>query len=208
MRILLFGATGGTGREIIAAGLEQGHYITAFVRNASGLGVKNEKLSIIEGNILDAKSVDKAVRGQDAVISVLGNKTRNAFWKSNTVISSGVKNIINSMEKNKISRLLFVTSFGVSDNIFLPEKLFIKIVLRNIFADIPTQEKLIRESALAWTIVRPARLINGPRTGKYKVSENLPINPLSKISRTDVADFLLSNLTSESSVGKTLIISY
>lgn len=96
------------------------------------------------------------MKGQDVVISVLGNKIVSALWKPNTIISDGVRNIISGMKKHKVKRLLFVASFGVNEKIFLPEKLFIRIILKNIFTDIPKQEQLIKESALDWSIVHPA----------------------------------------------------
>lgn len=208
MNILIFGATGGTGRSLVTQGLEKKHHITAFVRNPAGLTIKDTNLSVVRGDVLNPKEVKNAVKGQDTVISVLGNKTSNALWKANTIISEGVKNIISGMEKQKVKRFLFVASFGINDNIFLPEKLFIRIVLRNIFADIPKQEELIKKSPLDWTIVHPARLVNNPMRGKYKEGENLAIGPFSKIARGDVADFLLKSVTKQTLIGKTMTISY
>jgi len=194
MRIIIFGASGGTGRELVKQGLSLGHIIAAFVRNPNSLEVKDEKLTIFQGDVLNAEQVSRAVEGQDVVISVLGNKTSKAIRKSNTVISEGLQNIIAAMDRNNLKRLLFVTSFGVSENVFLPEKLFIKIFLKNIFADIPKQERLIQASGLDWTIVRPARLVNTPKTANYNAGDNLRFGIFSKISRTDVADFLLKSV--------------
>lgn len=208
MKILIFGASGGTGQELVVQGLSRGQNITAFVRNPNALPIKNNKLTLFQGNILNAEQVAEVIEGQDAVISVLGNKTSKAIRKSNTIISEGLQNIISAMKKNGVKRLLFVTSFGVSDNIFLPEKIFIKIFLKNIFADIPEQERLIVNSGLNWTIVRPARLVNNPKTGNYRAGENLRFGIFSKISRADVADFLLKNLNKSESFGKITTISY
>lgn len=208
MKILIFGATGGTGRNAVSQALEKGHRITAFVRNPAALAIKNKNLTLIQGNVLNLKDVQEAVKGQDVVISVLGNKTKDALLKSNTIISDGVKNITTAMKVNKVKRLLFVASFGVNTNIFLPEKLFIRIVLKNIFADIPKQEALIKASGSDWTIVHPARLINTPRTGKYQHGVDLPIGLSSKIARSDVADFLLKSIEDTAVVGKTITLSY
>ena len=208
MRLLIFGATGGTGRNAVSQALEKGYHITAFVRDPTALAIKNKNLTLIQGNVLNLKDVQEAVKGQDIVISVLGNKTKDALWKSSTIISDGVKNIIAAMKTNKVKRLLFVASFGVNTNIFLPEKLFIRIVLKNIFADIPKQEALIKASGSDWTIVHPARLINTPRTGKYQHGVDLPIGLSSKIARSDVADFLLKSIEDTAVVGKTITLSY
>ncbi len=207
MKILIFGATGGTGRELVKQGLALGHHITAFVRDPKSL-TTNKNLTVLVGDVLKQDDVEKAIEGQDAVISALGNKTSNAIWKSNTIISTGVNNIVRAMEKKKVKRFLFIASFGVNDNIFWPEKIFIKTVLRNIFADIPKQEKLIRQSNLDWTIVHPARLVNTPKTGVYNEGENLGIGLFSKVARSDVADFLLKNTQNKLLIGKTVTISY
>lgn len=208
MRIILFGASGGTGRQIIEQGLQKGYKITAFVRNPDTLKIKDKNLFIFKGDILDEKSVESSMKNQDAMVSVLGNKTKDAFWKRNTFISQGVKNIIHAAQKKGIRRFLFVSSFGVSEDIFLPEKFFIKFLLKNIFADIPLQEKLITKSDLDWTIIRPARLINGSKTEKYKFKEHLRIGPLSRISRADVADFILRNIKPRDFLNKVITISY
>jgi putative NADH-flavin reductase len=208
MKILIFGATGGTGRLLVEQALSLGHLVTAFVRNPAALTSRNKNLNVLVGDVLNQKDVEKAVKNQDVVISALGNKTSNAIWKSNTIISDGVRNIISAMQKEKVKRFLFIASFGVNKNIFFPEKLFIRIILRNIFADIPKQEKLIKESGLDWTIVHPARLVNTPWTGKYKMGEDLSIGLSSKIARADVADFLLKTINSKTSINKTVTISY
>lgn len=206
--ILIFGATGRTGKNLINQGLAQGYDITAFVRDPHRLQIQNKHLDILTGSISNPSQVSKAINEQDVIISVLGNKTSQALGKTITTISEATKNILKGMLKKKVKRLIFVTSFGVSDNIFFPEKLFIRLVLRNIFADIPNQEKLIKESGLEWTIVRPARLTNGAGIGSYKAKENLPINLFSHISRSDVADFLLKCVTNKQTIGKTITISY
>jgi putative NADH-flavin reductase len=207
VKLLIFGATGGVGRRLIEQGLAQGYRITAFVRNLSVFSVQHHNLSIIEGNLFDREKIRKAVAGQDAVISALGNKTSRALWRKNTAISEGLANIVSAMEESGVSRMVFVTSFGVNEKIFLPEKWFIKTALKNIFADIPRQEMLLRKSALRWTVVRPARLVNGPAIGRYRSGEDLPIGPFSKISRANVADFLLKSVRDPSMIGKVTTIS-
>lgn len=208
MRILVFGATGGTGKQVISQGLEQGYAMTAFVRNPALLATNHKKLAIIQGNILHAKEVTDAIQGHDGIISTLGNKTSTAFWQASTIISDGLKNIVQGMHTNRVKRLIFVTSFGVVSEIFLPQKVFIKVVLKNIFADIPLQEKIIKESGLDWTIVRPGRLTAGEKIGKYTVGEHIPIGVFSHISRADVADFLLKNVTTTKYMHTSVTIRY
>ncbi len=208
MKVLIFGATGGTGVHLVNQGLKMGYGITAFVRNPANLKIENKKLLVVKGDILNPKDVENAVKGQDVVISVLGNKTSQAFSKPITTVSDGLKNIISAMKKHKVERLLFVASFGVNENIFLPEKLILRTVLKNLFIDIPKQENLIKGSSLKWTIVHPARLVNTSKTERYNMGENLPIGLFSKISRADVADFLLKNIDNKNLINKIVTISY
>lgn len=208
MNVLIFGATGKTGRFLISEGLKEGYRITAFIRNINGLTIKDNNLLLFQGSILNSKDIKEAMVGQDVVICVLGNKTSSALWKSNTVISDGVRNIISEMKIQSVKRFLFVSSFGVVEEIFLPEKLVIRTVLKNIFAEIPKQEELVRHSGLDWTVVRPARLVDSRRTGKYKIGNILPIHLFSKISRADVADFLLKIIKDPNYIGRTVTISY
>jgi putative NADH-flavin reductase len=208
MRILIFGATGGTGKYVVSQGLEQGRHVTAFCRNQAMLAAKHPNLTIVEGGLSDHHAITHALNGVNAVISVLGNTTRKALFKPNNVISQNLPNIISAMQQGKVERLLFVTSFGVNGKIFWPEKLLLRTLFRNLFADLPVQEKLIKDSGLDWTIVRPARLTNGPKTGECRSGENIYIHPFSSISRADVADFLLKEAVSPEYQRKVATISY
>jgi putative NADH-flavin reductase len=208
MRILIFGATGGTGRFVVSQALEQGCQVTAFVRNQATLTVKHPNLTIVEGGLSDHNAITDALNGVNVVISVLGNATRKALFKPSNVISQNLPNIISAMQQGKVARLLFVSSFGVNSKIFWPEKLLLRTLFRNLFADLPLQEKLIKESGLNWTIVRPARLTNGPKTGECRSGENIYIHPFSSISRADVAGFLLKEAVAPEYQRKVATISY
>jgi putative NADH-flavin reductase len=208
MRILIFGATGGTGRHLVSDFLERGSQVTAFVRNPGMLTTKHPNLTLVEGDLSNHHSITYALNGVDAVISVLGNNTRKALFKPSNVISQNLPNIISTMQQGRVERLLFVSSFGVNAKIFWPEKLLLRTLFRNLFADLPVQEKLIKESGLNWTIVRPARLTNGPKTGECRSGENIYIHPFSSISRADVADFLLKEAVAPEYQRKVATISY
>ena len=160
-----------------------------------------------KGDLSDGNSIANALNGVDAVISVLGNDTRKALFKPSHIISHSLPNIISAMQQGGVERLVFVTSFGVSANMFWLEKLLLKTLLGNLFADLPLQETLIKESGLNWTIVRPARLTNGPKTGEYR-SGDIYIHPFTSISRVDVAAFLLEEVVSSEYQKKVVTISY
>jgi putative NADH-flavin reductase len=208
MKIVVFGASGHIGQLVVNSALENGHKVTAFVRNPTSLSIKNKKISLCVGDITNYTQVADAIKGNDAVISAVGNKTRSVVFKNHSTISKGIENIVTAMKQQKVNRLLFISSFGLNEKIFLPQKIFIRTVLKNIFADMPKQEKIISQSGLEYTIVRPARLTDETRVGEYKAAEDLFIGPFSHISRAAVADFLVKQLDTNKFARKTVTVSY
>jgi len=196
MKLLIIGGTGKTGRELILQGLQQGHDITALVRKPERLKYDHPKLRVIKGNVLIPDTLETAVRSQDAVLSALGHKR---FIIKTSILSEGTRNIIHAMDKYGVSRLICITSLGINDSRFklgLYYTLFtIPVILLFYFLDKSKQEKLIMNSKLDWTIVRPGQLTNGKKRLKYKHGPNLGSYILTKmISRADVAHFMLSQL--------------
>jgi len=212
MNLLIFGATGGTGRAIVAQALEQGHRVTAFARNPDAIKTEHENLIVVQGDILDYASVERAVKGQDAVLSALGAKA----IRRNTTISDGTRNIIKAMEKYEVKRFVFVSSISIGDSKpqqrqfgLLYRIIVFPLLLRNMFQDKEIQERYIRQSTLDWVIVRPAVLTNGPRTGAYRSEFSATDTSIkTKISRADVADFMLKQLKDDTYVHKTPSLSY
>jgi putative NADH-flavin reductase len=187
MKLLVFGATGGTGREIVAQALDQGHVVTAFVRNPAALTTKHERLKLAQGDVLDYPSVEAAVEGQDAVLSALGVRK----LRKNTVLSAGTKNLLRAMGRHGVKRFVCESSLGVGDsrgqlgwvfNLFI-----IPLFLRNVFRDKEVQEQYVKQSKLDWIIVRPAALTSGPRTGVYRSGFGTTDRAIrGKIARADV----------------------
>jgi putative NADH-flavin reductase len=204
MRLYIIGGTGKTGRELIKQSLEQGHSVTALVRNP-GLKIDHPNLSTVKGNVLDLKSFDHSMSNHDAVLSALGHKR---FIMKTSILSEGTKNIIAAMEKQKVKRLICITSLGINDSRFklgLYYTLFtIPFILLFYFLDKSKQEKIIFKSGLDWTIIRPAQLTNGKKRTSYKHGSNVGNYILTKmISRASVAHFMLSQLTDVSYIRKT-----
>jgi putative NADH-flavin reductase len=209
MKLLVFGATGGTGREILAQGLDEGHVVTAFVRNPAAITTNHAKLNLAKGDVLDYPSVEAAVQGQEAVLSALGVRK----LRKNTILSDGTQNIIRAMEQHGVKRLVCESSLGVGDskgqlgwflNLFL-----IPLFLRNVFQDKEVQEQHIKQSSLNWIIVRPGALTGGSRTGVYRGGfSTADLTIRAKISRADVADFMLKQLTDDTYLRKTPGLSY
>lgn len=211
MKLLIFGATGATGRALVAQALEQGHIVSAFARNPVGVTKKHDRLSIIQGNIIDYSSVQRAVKGQDAALSALGIK----ILKKNTIISDGTKNIINAMEKYGVKKFVCQSSLSIGDSKAQQKQLgllyniiLIPFLLRNMFQDKEVQERYIMESNLDWIIVRPGILTNGPRTCVYRSFSPNDTSIGSKISRADVADFMLKQLSENTNIHKAISLSY
>ena len=191
MKIALFGATGGTGQQLLAQAIKSGHQVTALVRDPAKLERKNSALTVIAGNVLQPADVDKVVSGADAVICSLGNTSNNP----DMMVTQGTRNIIDAMQRLNVRRLLVVSSLGVGDSkdqVPFFFKVLMKTALRKTMEDKEAQEAAVRASRLDWTIVRPGGLTNDPPTGTYRVGADLTAG---RITRADVADFILKELT-------------
>jgi putative NADH-flavin reductase len=207
VRVLVFGATGSVGRHVVEQGLERGHDVTAFVRDPSGLGVAHERLTVFRGDVLDAASVEGAVRGQGAVLCSIG------AGRKGRVRSEGTRNMVRAMEGAGVRRLICQTTLGVGESSgnldFFWKHVMFGLLLRGAFADHEQQEAHVKGSALDWTIVRPAAFTDGGRTGAYRhgfpsSKEGLRL----KISRADVAGFMLDQLTDDAYLRQTPGLSY
>lgn len=213
MKLLIFGATGGTGRQLVTQALEQGHIVTACVRVAASLGIKHENLNIFQGNVLDEQAVLSAVFGKDVVISALGSRTAGRRLATSDLIQ-GTRNIVTAMHQCEVRRSLWVTSFGAGESLrqmgWLARNVIVKGFLRAAIAEKEIQERLIRESDGDWTIVRPGGLTDGPRAGVYRVIPSDAKEQVGRpaISRADVADFILKNLTDNAYVRQAVGLSY
>jgi putative NADH-flavin reductase len=202
-RVLIVGATGGTGRQLLAHALERGYLVTAFVRDSGTLSVEHPHLTVVRGNVLDYSTVEKAVRGQDAVISALGHKR---FFVPNRILSEGTRNVLRAMEIHGVRRFVCETSLGIGDSVGfmgLYYSLFvIPVVLPLYFWDKTRQEQLIAASKLEWVIVRPAVLTNDDGRGVYRHGRSIgSFLWTARIARADVAHFMLEQLADDSYLG-------
>lgn len=197
MNIAVFGATGGMGQQVVKQALEKGHTVTAFLRDPGRLPQGREWLNVVVGDVLDSQPVAQVVQGQDAVVVALGSRDRS----DRTVRSEGTANVIQAMESNGVPRLVVVSAGGVGDSyqqVPVMIKVLIKTLLRNTYADHERQEQYVRDSGLEWVIVRPAMLVDGPLTGQYHTGTAEEDLPGGQVTRADVADFVLKQLTGDS----------
>jgi putative NADH-flavin reductase len=198
-RVLIVGATGGTGRQLVAQALERGHQVTALARNRAALDITHPRLRIVQGNVLDAASVEEAMRGQEAVISALGHKK---FFPPNRILSEGTRNLVRAMEAQGVGRLICETALGLGNTagrMGLYYTLFvIPVILPSYFWDKTRQERVVVTSRVNWIIVRPGALTNGARRGRYRHGSKVGSFLWTvRISRADVADFMLNQLTDD-----------
>lgn len=205
MNVLVFGASGGTGRELVKQALAQGHSVTAFVRDPTKFEINHANLKVVQGDVADYESVERAVQNQDAAICALGSSTP---LKRDPTLIDGVRHIIEAMEHAGEQRFIYLSFLGVRDGrnqlSFLGKYIIAPLVRRNVVADHEVKERLIKQSRLNWIIVRPPRLTNGQRTGAYRSGERIGANSIiPTISRADVADFMLKQLTDDAYLHKT-----
>jgi putative NADH-flavin reductase len=209
MKLVIFGATGTVGRQVVEQALEQGHTVTAFARNLAKLDIQHPQLGFAQGDVMDASAVEQAIRGQDAVVCVLGAGKQ----LKSTIRSEGTRQIIQAMEKVGMRRLICLSTLGTGDSWgnldFYWKYIMFGFILRQVFADHERQEALVRNSNLDWTIVRPGALTDGPLTGQYRHSfPSSDRNIALQVSRADVADFILKQLSDQSSLHQTPSLSY
>ena len=198
-RILIVGATGGTGRQLVTQALERGHAVTVLVRDPSRLKIEHPQLKVIQGDVLDEGSVEAAMRGQEAVLSALGHKR---YFYPTRILSEGSRNILRAMETHRVPRLVCETSLGIGDSagrLGLYYTLFvIPVILPFYFWDKTRQERMIARSNVDWVIVRPGALTNGDKRGRSRHGRHVGSFFLTvRISRADVADFMLNQLASD-----------
>jgi uncharacterized protein YbjT (DUF2867 family) len=195
-RVLIVGATGGTGRQLVAQALERGFIVTVLVRSPDALTVDNPNLRVVQGDVLDYESVDAAVRGHDAVVSALGHKR---FFYPTRILSEGTRNLVRAMEAHGVRRLVCETALGIGDSAGRMGVYYtffvIPIILPFYFWDKTRQERVIEGSRTEWTIVRPGMLTNGAARRRYRHGSRVGgFLTTVRISRADVADFMLNQI--------------
>ncbi len=208
MKLLILGATGKTGQQIVTQALAAGHQVTIVARDAARVPGGHPRQQVVIGDVTSgAASLAEPMRGHDAVISAIG---RGYSFKSEQLIARSVPGIIAAMNAAAVRRLMFTSALGVGGSYAdapLAAKLFFLTLLREIYADKLVGDRLIRESNLDWTIVQPTQFNDGPLTKRYRSGERLAMSGLPKISRADTAHFILDRINDPLTIRKTLIVS-
>lgn len=200
MRIVVFGATGGTGRELVEQGLRRGWQVAAVVRTAGSLA-ERDGLQVVVGDPLEAQVAAGAIAGTDAVLSVLGFRRKLRGPSGTTLYSQSARTFVTAMDQVGVRKLVYVTSAGVEldDPAELwPYRHIVKpLWLDGGYRDMRAAEAILRASDLDWVLVRPGRLTDGPATGRYEVSPRYRPQHANSVSRADLARFMLDQATSD-----------
>ena len=206
-RLLVLGATGGTGRQVVSQALEQGHEVTAFVHRPERAGGLPRQARTAVGSVTDDDgALADAVRDQEVVISALG---RGLSLRSQGLMARAVPRIVAAMEGHAVARLIFTSAYGVGDtwrDVPLLSRFFGGTALRDLYADKAAGEAVLVRSSLEWTLVYPTTLTNGPGTGRWRADERLALRGLPRISRADLAAFLLAQVEDRSFVRKGVLV--
>lgn len=208
MKVIIFGASGKVGAEVLKQSLREGHIVTAFVRNPEKIeNSKHPNLIIWNGDVLNIDNVGHALKDQDAVLCALGD------GKAGQIRASGTANIIDEMKKKGLKRFVCQTTLGMGESYgnlnFIWKYIMFGILLKKAFHDHQLQEEYILSSDLDYTIVRPSALTDGEITNQYKIGFSGEYKKLNlKISRTDVADFMLRQLKTNEYLKKAVSISH
>jgi putative NADH-flavin reductase len=210
MKLIIFGSTGGTGLQLLKQALERGDEVTAFARDPGKIGQRHKNLHILAGDVLDSGAVDSAVRGQDAVLCSLGVK--NVLDKSMLRVR-GTRNIIHAMEAANIKRLVCQSAFGAGNSYkampFVYRYFLAPFVMRNLYRDHNLQEMYIKQSSLDWVVVRPGILTDDPPVGVYKHGFGVDDKTVkARVSRADVAGFMLKQVTDDQYLHEMPCLSY
>ena len=209
-KIIVFGASGGTGKQVVTMALQKGMKVTAIVRNPAVFNMENPNLKVVKGDVLVPLTFRNELEGQDAVISCLGIPK----IQETTLYSSGMRNILQAMEQFTVKRIMCISS-GALD--IPPGSSFImKFLLKNvlqrlykpIYSDMRLMENSLKNTELDWTIVRAPKLSDGKYTGKYRDITRQPLKGIPKISRADLAAYLLGHLEDRSVMKKTVDVAY
>jgi putative NADH-flavin reductase len=194
MKLIVFGPTGKSGQQIVEQALAMGHLVTAFARNTAAVTTRHPNLKVIEGDALDAAKVSEAVAGQEAVLFAIGINRRSIM----TVCADAARNIISAMKEHGLRRFIVLSAYAVSEtkDTALYSKMLRALIGKRV-EDKDRMEELVRASDLDWVLVRPPLLTNGARRGTYRIGFDIPIKLFSSVSRADVAEFMLKQLTDD-----------
>lgn len=204
MKLIVFGASGGVGKEVVRQALDAGHQVTAYVRDSNKLPIQHTSLTIIQGDGLDENAVQEAIKGHEAVISCIGSRGTGAT----TLMSDVTRHVIAGMQEHGVARISYVASAGIHSELKGVMGFLLSRILKNVLDDHRRAYELLAGSKLHWTVARPLQLTDGPWTGQYRQADAAIPKGGQKISRADTAHFLLTAVTESGYDGKSVALAY
>ncbi len=193
MKLIVFGATGGTGRQVVAQALSAGHTVTAVARRPDILAIRHERLTVVGGDVLEPATLAQPLAGQDAVVSALGIRNR----EPTTLYSAGLANIMHAMQLASVRRLICISAGGLDPGPGIARwlaKTILWRLLHDSYIDMTRMETEVKASDLDWTIVRAPMLTDKPRVGRYQIATNSHLSRGWSIPRADLADYIVTHL--------------
>lgn len=209
-KIALFGATGQTGMEFLKVALDKGYAVKALVRTPSKLTLSHPNLEVVPGDVLNGQDVLRTVKGCSMVVSLFGHVKGSPEWLQ----THGTQHIVEAMQQEKIDKIISLSGGGLpypaQDKPKFADHLIrgiMKVVASKILNDAIAHHKVLEKSGTRWIIVRGPRLTNDKKIGKYRVGW-VGVNASTKISRADLADFILTQVEDERFVHQMPFVSY
>lgn len=213
-KLLIIGANGGIGRQCVEQALNAGHQVTALVRNIANLPLIHQNLQVVQGDLMKPATLEKYLVGKDAIISAIGVKGGMFGDKPTTLYSEGNANLLQAMENTGVKRGFFISASAIEISPVIPRfvqflaKYVIQKLLKHMYADLRKMELIIKKSDARWTIIRPPQLSDQAATGHYRTAINDWLKDCLKISRADVAHFIIHNITNPAIIKTTVEIGY
>lgn len=210
VKIVVFGATGRIGGKLVSGGIARGHEVTAAARHPERIPPRHHAPRLVTCDLLDAAQVESAVARQDAAMVAVG--ARFALLPG-AVHSEGVANVLRAMRARAVPRLICITTFsaGLDREAEMPslsDRMSQPLFTGRVESKLRAMEAQVRSSGLEWTLVHAGLLTNGPALGRYRLEEGTRLPGALKISRADVADFMLKELERGEWVGRDVALAY
>jgi putative NADH-flavin reductase len=213
-KLVIIGANGGIGKQCVELALLAGHQVTAILRNPVKLETEHPHLKKVKGDVMLPGTFESYLENHDAIISTIGVAGGFGSDKPTILYSQGNANILKAMEQYGLKRIFLISASAIEISPVLPfyvrliEKYVIQKLLKHMYADLRQMEQLVKQSRTDWTIIRPPQLTDKSVTGRYRVAINTYLKNCLKISRADVAHYILNNVVNETTYQATIEIGY